>query len=57
MQAMIKNELGQVLQVIQLEDKTFKTGNTGYYGFGKVNIDGQRYQASFTMAKIKKSKK
>jgi len=59
MQAIIKDELGQVKQVIELDNKTFKTGNTGYYGYGKVNINGTRYQASFSLARInnKKAKK
>ena len=50
--ARIMMETGEIAQVISLEPKVFKTGNTGFYGFGKVNLDGGRYQASFVLAKI-----
>jgi len=53
MRAEIKNELGQVMGVLGLENKTFKTGSIGYHGTGKVYIDGKKYQANVLLVKVK----
>ncbi len=36
MKAVVKDELGQVLQVFDLTPKTFRTGSRGYHGQGKT---------------------
>lgn len=57
--AVIKDEVGQVLQVIELNPKTFKTGSRGYHGYGKLSVNGSRYQANLMLVEIgsKKAKK
>ena len=57
MKALIKDDLGQVLQVIELEAKNFKTGSRGYHGHGKVPVNGKRYQANFMLVEIGSKKK
>ena len=60
MKATIKDDLGQVLQVIELNSKTFKTGSRGYHGQGKLSVNSTRYQANLLLIEIgsgKKSKK
>ena len=52
MEAIIRDQQGQVKQVVNLEPKDFKTGSKGYYGNGKVNLDGGRYQINFILVKI-----
>jgi len=55
--ATIKDDLGQVLQVIELNSKTFKTGSRGYHGHGKVPVNGKRYQANLILVEIGSKKK
>ena len=55
--ATIKDDLGQVLQVIELNNKTFKTGSRGYHGYGKVPVNGKRYQANLILVEIGSKKK
>ena len=57
MKATIKDDLGQVLQVIELNTKTFKTGSRGYHGHGKVSVNGKRYQANLMLVEIGSKKK
>ena len=57
MKATIRDNLGQVLQVIELEAKNFKTGSRGYHGHGKVPLNGKRYQANFMLVEIGSKKK
>ena len=52
MKAAIKDDLGQVLQVIDLAPKTFKTGSRGYHGHGKLSVNGNRYQANLILVEI-----
>lgn len=44
---------GSTVAVLNVNDKTFSTGNTGFYGNGKVVIDGLRYQAQVQLVLIK----
>lgn len=37
---------------ISANAKTFKTGSTGYFGAGKIEINGERYQVSCNVVKI-----
>ena len=42
--AMIKTEDGVTLGMIPLAPKDFKTGSRGYFGQGKVEVNGERLQ-------------
>jgi len=42
--ATIRNDRGESLGVLVLKPKQFKSGRTGWFGVGKIEIDGQRYQ-------------
>ena len=55
--AIIKDDLGQVLQVFDLSAKTFKTGSRGYHGQGKLSVNGSRYQANLLLVEIGSGKK
>jgi len=55
--ATIRDDLGQVLQVIQLDSKKFNTASRGYHGHGKVPVNGKRYQANFMLVEIGSKKK
>lgn len=57
MKAIIKDDLGQVLQVIELNAKDFKTGSRGYHGHGKVPVNGKKYQANLLLVEIGSKKK
>ena len=35
-----------------LKEKEFKTGSTGFHAFGKVLIDGEKYQANILLVKV-----
>ena len=36
-----------------LDTKTFKTGNTGYGAYDKVEINGERFQLSLNLVRLK----
>lgn len=38
--------------VIAFKARKFKTGSVGFYGGGKVLVDGVRYQATFLLVEI-----
>ena len=40
------------IKTFDMEEKTFKTGSVGYHGFGKIEINGVRYQANFMLVEI-----
>jgi hypothetical protein len=50
--AEIKTSEGQVLAVMSLPAKDFKTGSKGFYANGKIEIDGKRYQAQIQLVEI-----
>ena len=50
--AEIKTSEGQVLAVMALPIKEFKTGSKGYYANGKIEIEGKRYQAQIQIVEI-----
>jgi len=56
-QAVIRDDQGQVLQVIGLEPKTFKTGSRGFYGNAKIPLNGKRYQGNMILVEIGSKKK
>lgn len=43
---------GQVIRTIPLMKKEFSTGSKGFHGFGKVGINGKRYQVNFMLVEI-----
>jgi hypothetical protein len=43
---------GEEESVVTIRPKTFKTGSKGYFAFGKVTIDGKRYQLSGFVVEI-----
>ena len=52
MRVAIQGEAGQIIGVLEAEPKQFKTGSKGFYGTGKINNDGKRYQASVQLVEI-----
>ena len=48
----IRDEDGQAVGVIVLATKTFSSGKVGFFGQGKIVIDGQRFQAQGQLVKI-----
>ncbi len=56
---LIKNEEGQTLAKLVANEKTFTSGSRGYFGQGKIEINGRRYQAQVQLVEIgsKESKK
>ena len=50
--ATIRNDSGEALGMLILKDKTFKSGRVGWFGVGKVEIDGVRYQAQSQLVRI-----
>jgi len=39
-------------QVIVATPKTFRTGSRGYFGQGKVYLDGRKYQAQVQLVEV-----
>ena len=37
---------------LSANSKTFSTGSTGFGGYGKIEIDGARYQVSMSIVRI-----
>ena len=50
-------EAGQIIQVISLDPKNFKTGSSGFHGHGKVPFNGKKYQANLMLVEIGSKKK
>jgi hypothetical protein len=50
--AEIKSGDGNLLSVMALPPKEFKTGSKGYYANGKMEIEGKRYQVQIQMVEI-----
>jgi len=50
--AVIRNEDGLAVGVLVLKPRTFSSGKAGYFGQGKVEIDGRRYQCQAQAVKI-----
>ena len=43
---------GKTVGVLVLADKTFASGKKGWFGQGKIEIDGVRYQAQAQLVRI-----
>ena len=50
--AELKTDSGQLVTVLTVPPKEFKTGSKGYYTNGKVEIEGKRYQIQIQMVEI-----
>lgn len=50
--AEFKDEKGQVVGVLTVTPKEFKTGSKGFYGNTKIEIDGKRYQTQIQLVEI-----
>ncbi len=48
----IKSDAGQVLAMMTVPPKEFKTGSRGYYASGKIEIEGKRYQVQIQLVEI-----
>lgn len=57
MEAVIRDDQGQIRQIIGLSPKTFKTGSRGFYGNGKLAVNGKRYQGNMMLIEIGSKKK
>jgi hypothetical protein len=50
--AELKDDKGQVIAVLMVAPKEFKTGSKGFYGNTKIEIDGKRYQTQIQIVEI-----
>ena len=50
--AELKSDSGQMLGVLSVTLKEFKTGSRGFYANQKIEIDGKRYQVQVQMVEI-----
>lgn len=50
--AEIKTDGGELLDVVTVSPKEFKTGSKGYYGNRKIELDGKRYQTQIQLVEI-----
>ncbi len=50
--AELKTSTGELLSVIQVNPKDFKTGSKGYYANAKTEIDGKKYQIQVQLVEI-----
>ncbi len=48
----IKTAEGQTIALLTVDPKNFKTGSRGFYGQGKVDLDGKKYQTQVQMVEI-----
>jgi hypothetical protein len=50
--AELKSDDGKLLAMMMVSPKQFKTGSRGFYGNGKLEIDGKRYQTQIQLVEI-----
>lgn len=55
--AELKSDVGQILTVLTVAPKEFKTGSKGYYANQKVDLGGKRYQLQIQLVEIGSKKK
>jgi len=48
----IKDDEGKTVGNLVANSKVFKTGSKGFFGVGKVEMDGKRYQCQVQMVEI-----
>lgn len=52
MKATITDDTGQLVGVLNADPKNFKTGSRGYFGTGKLSLNGKKYQAQLQMVEV-----
>jgi hypothetical protein len=50
--AELKTDTGQLVTVLTIPPKEFKTGSRGFFGNGKVEMNGKRYQVQIQLVEI-----
>jgi hypothetical protein len=50
--AELKTDSGQLVTVLTVPPKEFKTGSRGFFGNGKIELDGKRYQVQIQLVEI-----
>jgi len=50
--AELKSNTGELISILTLPPKEFKTGSKGFYANGKVDIEGKRYQVQVQLVEI-----
>jgi hypothetical protein len=48
----LKTDAGQLISLMTVPPKDFKTGSKGFFASGKVEIEGKRYQAQIQLVEI-----
>ena len=48
----LKTDAGQLIGLMTVPPKDFKTGSKGFFASGKVEIEGKRYQAQIQLVEI-----
>ena len=48
----LKTDSGQLVGLMTVPPKDFKTGSKGYFTSGKVEVEGKRYQVQVQMVEI-----
>ncbi len=48
----VKSPDGKSIGVLSAAPKDFKTGSKGFFGMGKLEIEGKRYQAQVQLVEI-----
>lgn len=55
--AELKTQEGQMVAMLTVPPKDFKTGSKGFFGSTKAEIDGKRYQIQIQIVEIGSKKK
>lgn len=50
--AELKNDKGELINILTAQPKTFKTGSRGFYANAKAEIEGKRYQVQIQLVEI-----
>ncbi len=48
----LKTDSGQLIGLMTVPPKDFKTGSKGYFTSGKVEVEGKRYQVQVQLVEI-----
>ncbi len=48
----LKTDAGQLIGLMTVPPKDFKTGSKGYFTSGKVEVEGKRYQVQVQLVEI-----
>ena len=48
----LKTDAGQLISLMTVPPKDFKTGSKGFFASGKFEIEGKRYQAQIQLVEI-----